>query len=119
MKSQQQFIQWIESIIKITEKWKNKKINIDINLTDRNFDRHGSSCIYFSMIFNSFSIRTSGVRMMFDGKNNELVEVSTDFLIEVKITESKIKNEIILTEKLGKNDLHQNIFRRTILSLVI
>ncbi|WP_375559017.1 hypothetical protein ACE193_14900 [Bernardetia sp. OM2101] len=114
MTRQQQLIEWTESIIKTTQKWKDKKIKIQVSLTDRDFDRHGSSFISFSMIFKSFYIRTSGVRMMFGGTNNELVEVSTDFLIQVESTE----NQIICTEKLGENDLKQPIFRKTTLILL-
>lgn len=115
---QQQLIKWTESIIEITEKWKDQKINIKISLTDRDFDRHGTTFTYFSMIFNSFYIRTSGVRMMFSGKNNELVEISTDFLTQVEITENDTENVIICTEALGENDLKQAIFRKTTLILV-
>ncbi|WP_338789971.1 hypothetical protein [Bernardetia sp. MNP-M8] len=118
MTRQQQLIAWTESILDITQRWKNKNIHVKISLTDRDFDRHGTSFTHFSMIFNSFYIRTSGVRMMFSGKNNELVEVSTDFLTQVEIIENNLENLIIFTEKLGESDLKQTIFRKTTLLLL-
>jgi hypothetical protein len=117
MTHQQQLLEWTESIIEITEKWKDKKINVQISLTDRDFDRHGTTYTYFSMIFKSCFMRISGGRLMFDGTNNELVEIAVGDIITVDFLENNEKNEIIVLEKLGKNNLGHDIIRRVKLIL--
>ena len=117
----QQLLNWTESIVETTEQWKNKKISVQITLTERDFDRHGSSYTHFSMIFKSCFMRTSGGRLMFDGTDNELVEVAVGDLIAVDFLENtennNAKNEISMTEKIGKNNFGHDIIRRVRLIL--
>ena len=66
-------------------------------------------------------MRTSGGRLMFDGTDNELVEVAVGDLMAVDFLENtennNAKNEISMTEKIGKNNFGHDIIRRVRLIL--
>ncbi|WP_291724098.1 hypothetical protein [Bernardetia sp.] len=79
-----------EEIYQKAEQWKDKEIKASISLTDRDFDRHGTSNTSFLFMLKSFSLRISGARMMFWGTKDELIEIATDFLVEITLEESKI-----------------------------
>ena len=83
-------IDQIEKIYQKVEEWKNEEVKATISLTDRDFDRHGTSSVHFSFVLKSFAVRTSGARMMFFGTAQELIEIVAGFLEEIEISENKL-----------------------------
>ena len=102
-----------ENVISITKAWLGKELHVNVELTNRNFDRHATTYSIFTFILKDVRGRISGGRIMFSGET-ELVEIGVDCTTEVE----KGGKRLILTEQIrDSNHGHTELKRRLILEL--
>ena len=85
-----------------------KNLVLTESITDREFDRHGTTMTIFSFTLKSVTGRISGGRLMLNGLNEELYEISPS------IIDSRISNNIIeVVEILGVSVIDTPLKRQT------
>ena len=97
-------------IVAWLEQCKGQQIYIQEAITDRDFDRHGTSHVRFSMVLESCHTRFSGARTMLEGSNKEYCEFPIDG-VEATFIEHKIE----LLEVLHKDENGKQLLRQTVI----
>ena len=84
------------------------KLWITESITDQGFDRHGTTHASFGFTLKQTSWRFSGGRLMLDGTEDELYEVSPQ-IVDCRIDASHIE----VVEYMGSNTNGHQLQRRT------
>ncbi|MDO1449171.1 hypothetical protein Q0590_23040 [Rhodocytophaga aerolata] len=90
-----------------------KQLQIAEFITDREYDRHGTSSIYFTLTVKEINWRFSGFRLRIEGNNEELYEISPS------ISELKIEADTIeVVETLGISTINTPLKRKTSIKII-